>query len=72
MTGADPDAEKRRVAHDLNNLLATILNYAQLLVDELPEGQMRRDALEIQSAATEAAEITRRMLAQGARSRDTQ
>ena len=66
MTGADPDAEKRRVAHDLNNLLATILNYAELLLDELPAGQLRNDVVEIQDAATKAAEITRRMLAGGA------
>ena len=61
-----------RAAHDLNNLLATILNYAELLLDELPAGQLRDDVVEIQNAATEAAEITRGMLAGGTRSTEAQ
>jgi len=50
-----------RAAHDLNNLLATILNYAELLRDQSPEGQTRKDIEEIQRAAREAVGIARQV-----------
>jgi PAS domain S-box-containing protein len=50
------------IAHDFNNLLAVILNYADFVADELPEGDLRRDVEEIQRAATRAADLTRQLL----------
>ena len=50
------------IAHDFNNLLAVILNYADFVADELPDGDLRRDVEEIQRAATRAADLTRQLL----------
>ena len=50
------------IAHDFNNLLAVILNYADFLAEELPEGDLRHDVEEIQHAATRAADLTRQLL----------
>jgi two-component system, cell cycle sensor histidine kinase and response regulator CckA len=52
------------VAHDFNNLLAVILNYAWLLMEQLPEGDpAREDAREIAQAGESAAALTRQLLA---------
>jgi signal transduction histidine kinase len=59
--GADDD-QLYRAAHDLNNLLATILNYAELLHDQAKDAQTRQDVEEIQRAATDAAQISRSLL----------
>jgi two-component system, cell cycle sensor histidine kinase and response regulator CckA len=50
------------IAHDFNNLLAVILNYAEFLGEQLPEGEMRSDVEEIRRAATRAADLTRQLL----------
>jgi len=50
------------IAHDFNNLLAVILNYAEFVTDELPEGPLRHDVEEIQRAAMRAADLTRQLL----------
>jgi len=50
------------IAHDFNNLLAVILNYAEFVTDELPEGPLRHDVEEIQRAALRAADLTRQLL----------
>jgi PAS domain S-box-containing protein len=50
------------IAHDFNNLLAVILNYADFLAEQLPEGEMRQDVEEIQRAASRAADLTRQLL----------
>jgi two-component system cell cycle sensor histidine kinase/response regulator CckA len=50
------------IAHDFNNLLAVILNYADFVADELPQGELRRDVEEIQRAAMRAADLTRQLL----------
>jgi PAS domain S-box-containing protein len=50
------------IAHDFNNLLAVILNYAEFVSDELPDGPLRHDVEEIQRAATRAADLTRQLL----------
>jgi PAS domain S-box-containing protein len=50
------------IAHDFNNLLAVILNYADFLAEQLPEGELRRDVEEIQRAASRAADLTRQLL----------
>ena len=50
------------IAHDFNNLLAVILNYADFVAEELPEGDLRRDVEEIQRAASRAADLTRQLL----------
>jgi hypothetical protein len=52
------------VAHDFNNLLMAIHGYAEMLVQNLPEGsEMRTDAQEIITAADRAAGLTRQLLA---------
>ena len=52
------------VAHDFNNLLTTILGFAHLLLEDLPEGSLaRREALEITQAGESAAALTRQLLA---------
>jgi signal transduction histidine kinase len=56
------DEQLYRAIHDLNNLLATILNYAELLHDQAKDAQMRQDVEEIQRAATGAAQISRTIL----------
>ncbi len=50
------------IAHDFNNLLAVILNYAEFVADELPDGNLKQDVEEIQRAATRAADLTRQLL----------
>ncbi|MBU1219850.1 PAS domain S-box protein [Myxococcota bacterium] len=51
------------VAHDLNNMLAPIIGYGQLLKDEFPENSSSRDDLEqICAAAERARDITRQLL----------
>ncbi|MFZ1612534.1 MAG: response regulator [Holophaga sp.] len=52
------------VAHDFNNLLSPILNYAELLLDDLPEGDPRWDkANQILRAAQRGRDLTRQLLA---------
>ena len=50
------------LAHDFNNLLAVILNYAEFVSEQLPEGEMRQDVEEIQHAAMRGADLTRQLL----------
>ena len=50
------------IAHDFNNLLAVILNYADFLAEQLPEGQLHQDVEEIQRAASRAAALTGQLL----------
>ncbi len=51
------------VAHDFNNLLAVILNYASFVLDDLPEGDARReDVAEIKRAAERARDLTHQLL----------
>ena len=51
------------IAHDFNNLLAVILNYADFVRDELPDGShVREDVDEIYRAADRAAALTRQLL----------
>jgi len=52
------------VAHDFNNILTAITGYADLLAEDLPAGDPRRqDAAEIRKAAERAAGLTRQLLA---------
>jgi two-component system cell cycle sensor histidine kinase/response regulator CckA len=52
------------VAHDFNNLLTAITGYAELLFEDLPAGDRRReDVTEIRKAADRAAALTRQLLA---------
>ena len=61
------------VAHDFNNLLMAIHGYAEMLVQNLDEGDERRsDAEEILKAAERAAGLTRQLLAFGRRQVITQ
>jgi PAS domain S-box-containing protein len=51
------------VAHDFNNMLAVILSYCSIIVDELaPDAPWREEVLEIEQAATRAADLTRQLL----------
>jgi len=59
------------VAHDFNNILSVILNYAGFLLDGMPEGDpARADVLEIQAAANRAANLTRQLLAFSSKQRN--
>jgi len=52
------------VAHDFNNILATIIVYSDLLLHDLKEGDpLRGDIGEIRKAADRAASLTRQLLA---------
>jgi PAS domain S-box-containing protein len=51
------------IAHDFNNLLAVIRNYAQFLIEDLPEGSQSREDLEqIRRAVDRATSLTRQLL----------
>jgi PAS domain S-box-containing protein len=51
------------IAHDFNNILGVIMNYAEFVADELPEGsQPSQDVEEIRRAAERAAALTRQLL----------
>ena len=51
------------IAHDFNNLLAVILPYAELVQDQLPDGDpVAEDVAQIQRAAERAAQLTRQLL----------
>ncbi|MGK4004989.1 ATP-binding protein [Sorangium sp. So ce1036] len=51
------------IAHDYNNLLAIILNYTSLVMEELDEqSPAQKDLAEIQRAAQRAASLTRQLL----------
>jgi PAS domain S-box-containing protein len=52
------------VAHDLNNMLCPILNYAQMLTEDLSVGDERREqAMEIVNAGFSARDLVRQLLA---------
>jgi len=52
------------VAHDFNNLLAVVLSYAECAIEAAgAEAPIRGDLLEIRSAATRAAALSRQLLA---------
>ena len=52
------------IAHDFNNVLTAILGYSQMLLTDLPDGDLRReDIQEIEHAANRAATLTRQLLA---------
>jgi nitrogen-specific signal transduction histidine kinase/ActR/RegA family two-component response regulator len=71
ITAGDLDAVGRlagAVAHEFNNLLATISGYAELMREEKADGDPDRPRLdEIRLAAERAIELTRRLLAFGGR-----
>lgn len=51
------------VAHDFNNLLTVILGYSDMLQDQFPEGDPRRQfASDIRRASGRAADLTRQLL----------
>jgi two-component system cell cycle sensor histidine kinase/response regulator CckA len=51
------------VAHDFNNLISVIINYASFLLEDLPEGDPRgEDVLEIRQAGERAARLVRQLL----------
>jgi CheY-like chemotaxis protein len=58
--------DHRMLAHDLNNLLAVIINTAAFLKDEVQGDEARQDVEEISKAARRAAELVREQLGPGA------
>jgi len=50
------------VAHDFNDVLQAVLSNAQVLADELPDGDARKMAHDTVAAATRGSDIVRRML----------
>jgi PAS domain S-box-containing protein len=57
------------VAHDFNNMLMVILNYAELALERLPsDDPLRHDLDTISDAAKRAADLTNQLLALGRRS----
>jgi two-component system cell cycle sensor histidine kinase/response regulator CckA len=56
----------RDIAHDLNNQLAVILNYASFLLEDVDDPQrMHEDVTEIRNAAERARDLTQQLLAIG-------
>ena len=54
------------VAHDFNNLIGVILNYASVAIKQLDEGDpVVEDVAKIQRAAEQAADVTRKLLVFG-------
>jgi signal transduction histidine kinase/DNA-binding response OmpR family regulator len=51
-----------QVAHEINNPLTSVLGFASLLVEELPEGPLREDAGLIVTEASRARDIVRDLL----------
>ncbi|MDP1825490.1 MAG: ATP-binding protein [Archangium sp.] len=52
------------VAHDFNNILSVILNYASMALEELkPDDPLREDLEEIRKAGVRATDLTRQLLA---------
>ncbi|MFL5953636.1 MAG: response regulator [Gaiellaceae bacterium] len=50
------------VAHDFNNMLAVIINYAEFVIAEIGDDALRDDVQEIKLAAERAAGLTRQLL----------
>jgi PAS domain S-box-containing protein len=50
------------VAHDFNNLISVMLNYAQLVKDQVADPRVQEDVAEIERAAERAAGLTRQLL----------
>ena len=55
------------VAHDYNNVIGVVLNYATLLTEECSDPQVQEDAKEIVAAAERAADLTAQLLSFGRR-----
>lgn len=59
-----PIAELRRIAHDLNNALGVVANYAKFAQDELPEGSGPwADIEHVRQAAAQAVTAARELSA---------
>ncbi|MBP8274784.1 MAG: PAS domain S-box protein, partial [Acidobacteria bacterium] len=58
------------VAHDFNNMLAGMMGYAELLLDEETEPKRRRYLQAIMQAASRSSELTRNLLAFGRRGKN--
>ncbi len=51
------------IAHDFNNILTSVIGYAELALDDAPEGSMLRDNLyEVLAAGNRAKELVRQIL----------
>lgn len=60
------ESEALGIAHDLNNILATISGYAEMLHEDLPAGSpLKEQTVKILTAVTRAKSITDQMLFEG-------
>ena len=51
------------IAHDFNNILSVILSYTTMLLEDLPQGDVRDEIRQIHRAGERAAGLTRQLLA---------
>jgi|WetSurMetagenome_2_1015567.scaffolds.fasta_scaffold68329_3 CheY-like chemotaxis protein len=59
-----PDVRGRLnlIAHDFNNLLTVVNGYSDLLLKQLPDGDIREQVMEIRAAGGQAAELNEELL----------
>ncbi len=51
------------VAHDFNNLLTAILGHSELILNRIPDAELKEDIEEIKKAGERASQLTRQLLA---------
>ena len=57
-----PQVDTRQLIHDIRNLLAVIINYSELIVEETADPEaVRADIKEIQEAAERAITLTEKL-----------
>jgi signal transduction histidine kinase len=60
--GEQPQVDTRQLIHDIRNLLAVIINYSELIVEETADPEaVRADIKEIQEAAERAITLTEKL-----------
>ena len=60
--GEQPQVETRQLIHDIRNLLAVIINYSELIVEETADPDaVKADIKEIQEAAERAITLTEKL-----------
>jgi signal transduction histidine kinase len=60
--GEQPQVETRQLIHDIRNLLAVIINYSELIVEETADPEaVKADIKEIQEAAERAITLTEKL-----------
>jgi signal transduction histidine kinase len=60
--GEQPQVDTRQLIHDIRNLLAVIINYSELIVEETADHEaVKADIKEIQEAAERAITLTEKL-----------